>query len=328
MGGKPDLLSRNTFKPLRTNSPTKAFSFARFLCLLALLAGAATFILSACIFQPGDQESHVDESQDPPGVPEKLVSLSPAHTEILFALGLGDKVVGVSNWCNKPEEALQKEKVGDAYNLNKEKLVALEPDLVFVPGDEASQLVKEIEDLGIAVHASNPVSVSQVLDDIRQVARLAGVEGQGEGLATNMEEELNALFRQLEASDDSQPVVFVVIDEDLWTVGPGSFVDDVLKRAGGENMVKDLDMPYLQVSMEEIMVKEPDIILITIPEEFAGGLVARPGWQDLRAVKEGKVYYVDGDLVSRPGPSIVDGVKEVARYFYPSLILSDGGTSS
>jgi iron complex transport system substrate-binding protein len=94
-------------------------------------------------------------------------------------------------------------------------------------------------------------------------------------------------------------------------------MDDVLSHAGGVNVVQDVDMQYLQISMEDVLDKDPDVILVTIPEEFIAGLKSRPGWSDLRAVKEGKVYFVDGDLTSRQGPSIVDGVKEIARHLCP-----------
>jgi iron complex transport system substrate-binding protein len=255
--------------------------------------------------------------------PEKIVSLSPAHTEILFALGLGDKVIGVSNWCNKPEEALEKEKVGDAFSLDKEKLVSLQPDIVFIPGSKDSPQVREIEDLGIPVYVSNPESVSEVFDEIKSVAEVTGVKDKGQQLADELQNELDGVKQKLEAYEGSKVKVLVLVDPELWTVGPGSFIDEVVALAGGENAMADVDMQYLQVSMEEVLSRDPDVILVTVPEDQCAALAERPGWTDLRAVKEGRVYYVDGDLVSRPGPNIVEAIKEVAGYLYPDLELGE-----
>jgi len=287
--------------------------------LLVLVAGMAGLALTGCSPRSLTFTDGAGRTIERQQAPERIASLSPAHTEILFALGLGEKVVGVSNWCNKPEAALEKEKVGDAFSLDKEKLVALKPDIVFVPGTEATQMAKEIEDLGIAVYLSSPGSVAEVFEDIRRVAKATGVEKQGEDLVARLEQELDQVSEDIEGLGSSKPSVLIVLDQELWTVGPGSFMHDVLSRAGGVNIIKDVEMQYLQVSMEEVLANDPDVILITVPEDFVTGLKDRPGWSDLKAVKEGKVYFVDGDLTSRQGPSIVDGVKEFARYLYPEL---------
>ena len=294
--------------------------------VLGIVAGLLGPVLTGCSPRSQTFTDGVGRTIELEQIPERLGSISPAHTEILFALGLGDKVVCVSNWCNRPEQALQKEKVGDAFSIDKEKLVALKPDLVFVPGTADSQQGKEIEDLGIPVYLSSPGSIGEALEDIRRVAKITGVEEQGRQLAEQMEQELDDLSAEIEALGSPKPSVLVVLDQDLWTVGPGSFMDDVLSHAGGVNVVQDVDMQYLQISMEDVLDKDPDVILVTIPEEFIAGLKSRPGWSDLRAVKEGKVYFVDGDLTSRQGPSIVDGVKEIARHLCPELAGQESGS--
>jgi len=299
-----------------TTMVKKGFSLT---LVLALVAGFAGLALTGCSPRSQTFTDGTGRTIELKQAPERIVSISPAHTETLFALGLGDKVVGVSDWCYRPEEALEKEKVGDAFTLNKEKLVALKPDLVFVAGTADTQQGKEIEDLGIPVYLSSPGSIDEVLEDIRRVAKITGVKEQGEELTTKMEQDLDSLSASIEALATSKPTVLVVLDQELWTVGPGSFMDDVLGRAGGVNIIKDVEMQYLQISMEDVLANDPDVILVTIPEESIAGLEARPGWSDLTAVKEGKVYFVDGDLTSRPGPFIVDGVKEIASYLHPGL---------
>lgn len=290
---------------------------------LLLLVASIGMLAAGCESKPATFTDGVGRTISLEKTPEKIVSLSPAHTEILFALGLGDKVIGVSNWCNKPEEALDKEKVGDAFSLDKEKLVSLQPDIVFIPGSKDSPQVKEIEDLGIPVYVSNPASVSEVFDEIKRVAEVTGVEDKGQQLADELQNELDGVKRKLEAYEGSKVKVLILVDPELWTVGPGSFIDEVVALAGGENAIADVDMQYLQVSMEEVLSRDPDVILVTVPEDQCAALGERPGWTDLRAVKEGRVYYVDGDLVSRPGPNIVEAIKEVAGYLYPDLELGE-----
>ncbi|MGI6628295.1 MAG: ABC transporter substrate-binding protein [Bacillota bacterium] len=308
------MITQNTAKNTLGNMLKKGMALTVALVLFAGFAGA---ILTGCSSRQASFIDGAGRTLELKESPKRIVSLSPAHTEILFALGLGERVVGVSNWCNKPEEALEREKVGDAFNLSKEKLVALKPDIVFIPGTQDSQQVKEVEDLGITVYVSNPASIAEVLEDIQRVAVVAGIEKKGKELVGKMEQELKSLSQDLEIHSGSKPTVLVVLDQELWTVGPGSFMNDVLDRAGGDNMVKDVDMQYLQISMEEVLAKDPDVILVTIPEDQIAGLKSRPGWSDLRAVKDQRVYFVDGDLTSRPGPSIVEGVKEIARHLYP-----------
>jgi len=290
---------------------------------LVLLVASIGMLVAGCKPKPATFTDGVGRTISLEKTPEKIVSLSPAHTEILFALGLGDKVIGVSNWCNKPEEALDKEKVGDAFSLDKEKLVSLQPDIVFIPGSKDSPQVKEIEDLGIPVYVSNPASVSEVFDEIKRVAEVTGVEDKGQQLADELQNELDGVKQKLEAYEGNKVKVLVLVDPELWTVGPGSFIDEVVALAGGENAMADVDMQYLQVSMEEVLSRDPDVILVTVPEDQCAALAERPGWTDLRAVKEGRVYYVDGDLVSRPGPNIVEAIKEVAGYLYPDVELGE-----
>ncbi len=290
---------------------------------LVLLVASIGMLVAGCKPKPATFTDGVGRTISLEKTPEKIVSLSPAHTEILFALGLGDKVIGVSNWCNKPEEALEKEKVGDAFSLDKEKLVSLQPDIVFIPGSKDSPQVKEIEDLGIPVYVSNPESVSEVFDEIKSVAEVTGVKDKGQQLADELQNELDGVKQKLEAYEGSKVKVLVLVDPELWTVGPGSFIDEVVALAGGENAMADVDMQYLQVSMEEVLSRDPDVILVTVPEDQCAALAERPGWTDLRAVKEGRVYYVDGDLVSRPGPNIVEAIKEVAGYLYPDVELGE-----
>lgn len=248
------------------------------------------------------------------GVPKRIVSLNPAHTETLFALGLADKVVGVDSYSNRPAEAVKKEKVGDAFNLNLEKLVALKPDLVILAGskDRPPSQLKEMDRLGIPAYVSGPSTIKEVLSDIEALSKAVGAEKQGKDLVARMQKDLDAVALAAPKDTKARPRVFLAVTPDLWTVGPGSFVSDVISAAGGQNVVQDVKEQYLQVSMEDLLAKDPDVILVAVPKDEAGPLTSRPAWSNLRAVKAGKVFFVNPDLTSRPGPAVVDGVKEVA----------------
>lgn len=254
------------------------------------------------------------------GAPKRIASLSPALTETVFALGLGDRMVGVSNWCNRPEEALEVEKIGDAYSINFETLVALKPDLVLVAGtkDFESQAEKDMDRLGLPAYASGPATVAEVLEDIKNLSKVLGVSKAGEDLVAELQGEIDAIIASYQAESRPPLKVFVAVDPELWTVGPTSFVSDVIRVAGGENVLSGVPDQYLQISMEDLLTKDPDVILIAVPEDQAGALTTRPGWESLRAVKKGRVSFVNPDLISRPGPGVVEGIKEVAAALRPS----------
>lgn len=240
--------------------------------------------------------------------PERIVSLSPAHTETVFALGLGDKLVGRTTYCDRPQEALEIQSVGDAFNLNLEKIVSLKPDIVLCAGskDFEAQHVTDIERLGIPVYVSGPSTVDEVLSDIKLLSSALGVKEEGKILSERLKKEIEGFD---EEDIEEKPTVFFALDKDLWTVGPGSFIDDVIEVSGGHNVVSDLDtdMQYLQISMEELLRLDPQILLIAVPEEEAATLFSLPGWDAL----SGRRAFVDADLVSRPGPSVVEGIFEV-----------------
>lgn len=246
------------------------------------------------------------------GTPKRLVSLSPADTETIFALGLGSQLVGVSNYCNRPEEAQKIEKVGDSFNVNLEKILSLKPDIVFCAGTPETQYVKDIENLGIPTYVSNPATVKDVLEDIKRIAKMLGVEKKGEEVVSSIQKDIDEAS-QWSKGQSTRPKALIVVDQDLWTVGPGSFMDDMLKLAGGDNIIQVQNQPYLQVSMEEVLKKDPDVILVTIPQDQYKVLQDKPGWSSLRAVKNGKVFFLNPDLVSRPGPSLAEGIKEMAQ---------------
>ncbi len=255
--------------------------------------------------------------------PERIVSLAPSNTELLFALGLGDRVVGVTDHCDFPPKATSKEKVGGFQDPSIEKVIALQPDLVLATGGIQREVVARIEKAGPPVYVVDPHTVDEVLDGIRIVARLAGVPGEGGRVAGDLRARVEAVrARTAGLAESERPAVFYEVWPDpLMTAGPGSFAHDMIGLAGGRNVAAETGEPYPKFSLEALVAADPAVI-ITPFEETAKALSERKrpgGWAGLTAVREGRVALVDQNLTSRPGPRIVDGLEAFARAIHPEL---------
>jgi len=258
------------------------------------------------------------------GVPQRIVSHAPGVTEILFALGLEEKVVGVSNYCNYPEEAKLKDKVGDFWNPSIEKIVDLEPDLVFTPGND-ERLMNHLGELGIAYIVLQPQDMDGILKDIELVGKVTDAEKSAERLIKDMQERISYVITRVK--DVPRPKVFYIIEAtDLsnpWTAGPGSFIDSLITLAGGENIAAAVQGAWVQFSLEAVVASDPEIIILpahhgtafTTPEV----LREHPAWRGVTAVKENKIFTIDDDLISRYGPRVVNGLERMAKIIHPEL---------
>ena len=255
--------------------------------------------------------------------PQRIISLAPSNTEILFALGLGDKVVGVTDFCNYPEEAKSIEQVGTYFEPNIEKIFSLSPDLVLaITG--LPEVIAKLGELGIPALILDPSDLEAVLADIQLVGKVTGAEKEAEALVSEMRGRI-AVVTEKATEVEERPMVFCEIDatdpSKPWTTGPGSFMDAMILLSGGTNVAADAESAWVQFSAEEIIAKDPDIIILAdskygvTPESVR----ERPGWEVITAVKEGAIFDIDDDLISRPGPRIVDGLEAVARIIHPEL---------
>ncbi|MCS7285816.1 MAG: ABC transporter substrate-binding protein [Anaerolineae bacterium] len=250
--------------------------------------------------------------------PKAIVSLAPSITEILYALGLEDKVVGVTEFCNYPPEAQAKPKVGGFADVSIEKLLALNPDLVLVSSIHIAQVLPELEKLGLTAAVIDAHDLPQVLDSILLVGKMTGREKEAEALVAEMRKRMDAVTKAVEGR--KRPKVFWELSSDLWTVGPGSFVHDLIVRAGGENIATG--QPYLQLTSEAIISADPEVIILADHPygETAETVAKRPGWNKITAVKEGRIVELtqeQTDIVSRPGPRVIDALELIARTLHP-----------
>lgn len=252
--------------------------------------------------------------------PERILSLAPSNTEILFALGAGPRVVGVDRFSDYPPEAREKAQVGGIVDPSFEKIVALEPDIVFAINGE--DIVSRLEDLGLTVFVLEPRNLEQVYEGIRAIGRIIGSDGRAEEVVSAMQARVRTVTaRVADLPPGERPKVFhEVWPEPLATAGPGTFIDDLITLAGGRNIFADAGEEWPQVSAEVVVQRDPDVIITSFPEsvsELKGK--ERGGWEGVAAVKNGRIGLVDQDLIARPGPRIVAGLEAVARVIHPEL---------
>ena len=275
-------------------------------------------------FQPGTYTDDMGRAVAIDQAPQRIVSFGPSITEILFALGLEEKVVGVSNYCDYPEAAKLKAKVGDAFNPSLERIVELEPDLVLTLKQE--QLNRELDALGIKFMVLDPEDIDGILGDIELVGEITGTEKKAEELIEDMQDSISQVIALVEDAPEVR-VFFIVDATDLtlpWTAGTGSFIDALITMAGGENIAAKAQGAWVQFSLEQIVSADPEVIVIQtmtggIPTVSKEGLEEHPVWGEMTAVKQGKICFINGDLVSRPGPRIVQGLEEMAKIIHPEL---------
>lgn len=294
-----------------------------FVVLLSLLMGLAGCRQSR--FQPGTYTDDMGRPVSIEKAPERIVSHVPSITEILFALGLGDKVVGVSDFCDYPEEAKTKPSVGNYFNPSIERIVALNPDLVLTDGH--SEGVKQLDSLGIAFLVIDPKDFDGIFRGIELIGQVTGAETRAKKLVDQMKADVARITNRVKGAQKVK--AFYVIDatglniNKPWTAGPGSFIDSLINMAGGENVAGKAVVPWPQFSIEQLVHADPEVIILpakhgtafTAPEVLQG----HPAWRQITAVKQGRIRTIDSDLVDRNGPRIVQGLEEIAKILHPEL---------
>jgi iron complex transport system substrate-binding protein len=292
--------------------------------VLALLAGAA--LTGGC----GGVADVVSPGGDSDAVPQRIVSLAPSLTETLFALGLGDRVVGVTRFCAYPPEVLELPRVGGHLDPNFEAIVSLEPDLVVaIPSSRESGL--RLESLGISVLEVDQHDVEAVLESVEVVAEACGVADRGADLRAEIDRRLAAIRRVVEHAVRPRTVVVVGHQagddavRSVWAAGSDTFYDGVLRIAGGDNAVTGGLARYPELSREGLASLDPDVVLDVIAglEDRRLDLEAvHESWMrltELRAVREQRINVLVGDQMVVPGPRLPEMVETMARALHPDL---------
>jgi len=259
------------------------------------------------------------------GPAQHVVSLAPSNTEILFAIGAGGQVVGRDALSDFPAEAKNLTDIGSTFDaLNTEQIVSLKPDLVLAAEINTPEQVKQLEGLGLTVYyLKNPLTLEEMYGNLGIVAQLTGHEKEAAALTESLKARVAAVDQKI-APISSRPNVFYELDATdpakPYTAGKGTFITQLIERAGGHNIAADID-GYPQLSLEQVVAADPSFIILgdsaygITPESIA----ARPGWENLSAVKNSKVFPFDDNLVSRPGPRLVDALEGLAKLLRPEL---------
>jgi iron complex transport system substrate-binding protein len=250
--------------------------------------------------------------------PQKIVSLSPNCTEILYAIGAGDKVIGVSSYCNYPEEATTKEVLGDAWSANIERIIELDADLVMVSGIFSANNVSMLAQYGIAVYSVDASTPEELYEQIQTVGNITGCSKQAKNLVNDLEKDLASLLKKLNKVESKK----VFIDYgDLYSSSKVDFIGNLLTLIGAENIANDYDYSSPQLSAEAVIEANPDVYIyngMSGPE-----YVTLPaGFENINAFINGEVYYISyddvkADMISRQGPRFVEGLTELAKMIYP-----------
>jgi iron complex transport system substrate-binding protein len=256
-----------------------------------------------------------------PQIPERIVSLAPSLTETLYALGVQDRLVGDTDYCDYPSDAQKKRKVGGPINPNLEEIAALHPDLVLVT-KEINRLdtVRALDTLGIPAYATRAQNVDEILTTTQKLADLLGVPETGKSLTADLQARLAALHAKLEALPPSR-VLFVVWTHPLISVGKNTFIADALRKADAASIV-DATQDWPQMNLEEVVRLQPDYLVFAASHAESASrdfesLAVLPGWQLLDAVRTHR-YAVISDAVTRPAPRIVSAIEDLARQLHPA----------
>ncbi|HUR97858.1 MAG TPA: cobalamin-binding protein [Pyrinomonadaceae bacterium] len=254
---------------------------------------------------------------------ERVISLAPSITEMIFAIGAGEKLVGVTTYCNYPSETAAIEKVGDTQTPNIEKIVALRPQIVFV--STASQLeafMNTLAEQGISVYVTNPKTLDEVLGNLEELGDLFGRGGEISPMIISLAGRASGVRHQSNYDLDQvipakrKPRVFVQISkEPLFTIGRDSFLTEIVESAGGISTTSDIATAYPKVSKETALALNPDVILLSDSEDNSG---PSDVFENSPAVKNNRVFKINADIISRPGPRLVDALEEIARDLRPT----------
>ncbi|MDT4952438.1 MAG: iron complex transport system substrate-binding protein [Acidobacteriota bacterium] len=252
--------------------------------------------------------------------PQRIITLAPNLTEIVYAIGAGNRLVGNTTYCDYPAEAKQVAKVGDTLQPNIERIIALRPEVIFI--STASQLetfTKQLSERGIAVFVTDPHDLDGVFSSIKTLGDLLGQQEQAEKLVGS----LRARAAAVENGVGTRPVVTVfyqVSPSPLWTAGRRSWITDLIRRAGGKSVTAEVEGEWMRYSDEAAIASRPEAIIMATSDSMNGEkMEVASALQKSPAVLNRRVYGINADFLSRPGPRLVDGLEQMARVLHPEV---------
>lgn len=302
------------------------------------MSGALRMLATVCLLLSAGPVSRLN-AQTPPGPatlkavddrgvdvelerrPQRLVSLAPSNTELLFALGLGPLLVGVTEYCDYPAEAVSIAHVASYSDLSVERVMAAKPDLVVAARGNDLEGLRSLQQLGIPTFAVDTQTIPSLLGAVARLGRLIGVEAAADSLANHLRARVEGVHESVRGRPGGHrpKVMWGYWSDPIYTAGPGSLIDHLIHEAGGINVAAEAPVRWPQISLESVVAWAPEVLVTThLPAAFAGmpaeieTLRSSTGWRSIPAVRNGHVYHIEADLLTRPGPRIVEGLEQLA----------------
>jgi len=259
-------------------------------------------------------------------LPQRIISLAPSNTEIIYALGLEDRLVGTTDYCDYPEAAKQKPRVAGYVNPDLEKVVSQQPDLVIAEAIHENTVLPALEKLGLTVIVTSATSLDVVLDDIKLIGEVTGKSKAATKLVDDLAMRIQAVTTKTAGlTTEQRPrVLYAIWYDPIWTMGSETFSDDLIWKAGGANIFsKDFEKSHV-VSLEAIIAKNPQVIIVsgmaTTGDLIYKNIIKETRLTGVDAIRDSRVYKIsNANFIERPGPRVVDGLEEVAKIIHPEI---------
>jgi iron complex transport system substrate-binding protein len=280
---------------------------------------ALTFLVAASTLHARTVTDQTGRQVNVPDQPLRIVSIAPSATETVYALGLGSRLVGDTDYCDYPPQAKLLPHVGAMVNPSLERIVALKPDLV-LGTDEANrrETADQLEHLGIPLYGVTAHTVDGVIKSVEDLGHILNWDQATQQIVSSLRARVAAVDQKVQGKPRTK-VLFVVWYHPLITTGSQTFISDVIQRAGGVSISADMKTEWPHMSLEEVLSSAPDVILFPKSSAFAPGVEdfqTLPGWRDLAAVKNRHIYTVS-ETIERPSPRLVDALEELAKILHP-----------
>ena len=258
------------------------------------------------------------------GIPQRIISLSPSNTEMVYALGLQDRLVGVTSYDDYPPDAKTKPIVSDYSTVDLEKIVNAKPDLVLADNIQKNDTIPALEKLGITVYTMTPNNTDGIFNEIKVLGRITGKTQAADNLVSNLQTRIQAVAdKTAKLTDAEKPrVLFVTWYDPIWTAGTDTMIQYLIDQAGGTNIAGDL-YGYATITLESVIQRNPQVIVVMSSMGTQNAsldfIKSNEQFQSTDAVKNGRVYEIDADIFGRTTPRIVDGLETLAKIIHPEL---------
>ena len=262
-------------------------------------------------------------------IPERIVSLAPSNTEILYALGLEGKVAGVTDYCNYPPEANEKPRIGGFSTPNIEKLVAVSPDLVLAIARHQKIVIPRLEEMGIPVVTIDPKTLDEIVESISLVGRVTGKEKEASGIVAGMRTRIKSVTDKTDnlLQIRKPGVLYITWVNPLMAAGMGTLQDEIIQKAGGVNIARGL-IGHANISLEAVVAANPEVIIAGVGMGTGGDaplqfVRTEPRLTNTDAIRHNRVYAIDVDVAGRSGPRITNALEQFAEFIHPELFKMD-----